>query len=794
MTRIDGARLDIQGWAGGVREDIEPRAWSRGAGVLDDALNIVPVGGDRLAVRGGSRVQLAFALNGISQVLGVFPFSPVGAVAIAFSAANDRHYAYALTDTLTFALPNGSPTESGSSVSLGSGWETAAPGRPQAVELFETLYVIDTATANRRPMVTIKLVGSALVCTTPTYNLDGIPGNDAPMRPGVISAFNSHIFIGGYDSEAANLAPHMVRHSFLGRDPSNVDGFDPDAYSIFGAQGQPVRAMCPGNTILLAAKENELYRITGSGRGVEGWQFPYAQLNNSQGFGVTNPYALAQYNGTWYGVGRAGPFRTDGSSVDGLLGEKRERARSWARVGALETAFVLAHPDRQLILFGFHQSGSPQRPTLPFVLWTWDVERERWQAAQQYPRTFHFVGAIPTATGGGPSQQPSAPVQLLTRGNYAFDSVTCTFSAGDLTATTEVWAREANGISYLVQTLPAGIQRFTIPAPVSKRLFVRLRHAKGITTGEFTGEVPCYTRILAPQVKAGANVNNGAVRADFLTYVEGTDLNVFDTSGRELIYPARTAGFTTEFNLPNDACVTFIAPDQGAAYGATSVHPEWPLGYEESEVAECHTLSHKCTPTPIANLAPDPRQRTEQGGMQFTSIAVTFFPAWQGESYRVEYRLNGAPDWIAGPVVATTLVDPLDLVEVTLSGLNPSTSYEVSVVNVRTGARSASFVMFTKLAAPTMTAATAGGPGSPVVNLTVTMPRASLTLVLSNALGTYEATYVDAAVGPVTYQSTIGVCGSPDRYYARAQDVAWPEPFQYSEAVAVDVINPCVVG
>lgn len=794
MTRIDGTRLDVQGWAGGVREDIEPRAWSRGAGVLDDALNLVPVGGDRLAVRGGSRLEVAFAEQAISQVLGIFPFSPVGAVVIAFSAQNDRHYAYALKDTMRFALPSGTPTETGSRASLGTGWETATPGRPQAVELFETLYVVDTALTARRPMVTIKVIGNALVCATPSYNLDGIGGNDAPQRPGVISVFNSHLFVAGYDSEAANLAPHMVRHSFLGRDPSTATGFDPEAYTILGAQGQPVRALCPGNTILLAAKENELYRITGSGRGVEGWQFPFAQLNNSQGFGVTNPYALAQYNGTWYGCGRAGPFRTDGSSVDSLLGEKRERARSWARVGALETAFVVPHPDRQLILFGFYTTGDPSRPTLPFSLWTWDIERERWQAPQQYPRTFHFVGAIATATGGGPSQQPSSPVQSFLRGDYAFDSITGTFSSGDLTATTQVWAREADGVSYLVQTLPAGIQRFTIPAPTSRRLFIRLRHAKGVTTGEFTGEVPCYTRILAPQVKAGANVNNGAVRADYLTYVAGTDLNVFDSSGREDVYPARPAGFTTEFNLTDDACVTYDVPDQGAAYGATSVHPEWPLGYEESEVAECHTLSHQCTPIPIAGLAPDPRQRTEQGGMQLTSLTVQFFPSWQGESYRVEHRLNGGTTWTPGPVVATSLSASLDLVEVVLSGLNASTTYEVSIVNVRTGARSAPVVMFTRLAAPSLTVATAGGPGSPVVNLTVAMPRASLTLCLYNALGTYEALYENAAVPATTYQSTIGVCGSPDRYYARALDMAWPEAFRYSEAATVDVVNPCVIG
>lgn len=361
--RLKGvSRINIPGWAG-VLEDLDPSGWSpKKGGVLDQAFNLVPVSGNKLAVRGGSGVKRTFTQGAISQVLGIYPFSPTGAICFAYSASGQRHYAYALTDRGEWALPTSGPTELGSRVSMGTLWDTATVGNPQGEELFETFYVSDASDLTRRPLVTLKVTGGALVAATPDYDLDGTGGNDAPMEPYCCASFASHLFVAGYDSEAADPAPHMVRHSFLGVDPGTLAGFDADAYAIFGAQGQPVRAMTPGNTILMAAKENELYRITGAGRALPGWQFAYQQLDNTLGLGVANAHALCHVLGRWYGSGRGGPFITDGASVGSL---SMTRKRSWASVDQLSVAFVKPHPDRHLVLFGFHVAGSPAGPTSP---------------------------------------------------------------------------------------------------------------------------------------------------------------------------------------------------------------------------------------------------------------------------------------------------------------------------------------------------------------------------------------------------------------------------------------------
>lgn len=788
--RIKNVRsITLPGFAG-VREDLDPSGWDpRKGGVLDTAFNLVPVNGNKLAVRGGSAVKRTLTQGAISQVLGIFPFSPTGALMFAYSASGQKHYAYALTDRGEWALPTSSPTELGSRVSLGTDWATATVGNPQGEELFETFYVDDASDLNRRPLVTLKVTGGALVAATPIYDLDGTGGNDAPMKPYCLASFASHVFVAGYDSEAADPAPHLVRHSFLGVDPGTLPGFDPDAYALFGAQGQPVRAMAPGNTLLMAAKENELYRITGSGRALPGWQFAYQQLDNTLGLGVAHAHALCHVLGKWYGSGRGGPFISDGTIVESIVPTRR---RSWASVDQLSVAFVKPHPDRNLILFGFHVAGSPSRPNFPFELWAWDLVGGRWAPTQRYPQTFHFVGAIAADVSSGPTTLPSALAQMFDYGEFEFSAITGRFSSGDLTASTEVWTREADGASTLATTLPPGIQRFRVTAATSRLTFVKLRHTKGIAVSEFSGETPMWSRLVAPEVKVGTPVNDGLVRSDFQTFVPNTDLLTFDTYRNEVDYLNRPAGFTTEFDLDNTACYTFIAPDLGALYSAKSRDLTWPVGHTESAEVECHTYAHKCTGD-ISTYAPEPRQRLERGGMALTSIAVVFFPARNSQQLRVDYRESGTVVWTAGPTV-TSSATALDLMEVSLTGLNHSLQYDVAIVNVASGARSSVVVMYTKLAPVTaLVAHTAGSPGSPVTDLTVTPAISGHSLLLYNALETYVALYANV-LGVATYQSLAGVCGAADRYFARTANAAWPDGFDFSEAVTVDIDDPCLVA
>jgi hypothetical protein len=795
----DASTLTIPGWLGGTFEGVEAGAWdTRKQGLVDRARNFVPVEGAKLGVRGGSAVQLTLAAGDVANVLGLWPFSPTGAIAIAFDPVADTHYAYALTDTLEFALPVGTPTEAGSRVELGSEWETPTAGRPNAVELFEKLYVFDASETGRRAMVSLKVQGGALVATTPVYNLDGVGGNDAAMRPFCGAAFSSVLFAFGWDSEAEGIAPHLARHSFLGVDPVEAAGFDPDAYAILGAHGQPVRAAVPGNTILLVAKESELYRITGTGRGFPGWQFAFQSLANSQGRGCATADALCHADGIWYGVGRAGPFATDGVEVFDLL---PPRLRSWPSVDTLDVAWVRPHPERKAILFGFHIAGEPSRPAYPFEIWVYDRARNQWSGSDwRFPRTFHVVAAIASGVSAGPSNVPDDLEQVFDAGQFAFEQVWGTFSAGDVQASTEVWAREPDGVSQIVAVLPKGVQRFSFDANASKRVFVKLRHVKGGAIGEFTGELAFYTRVLAPLVTAGPPFNDGPVRADYFNYNDLADILTSDSGGFENEYPDQPPGVNVEQDLPNDACIVTDPPDQGAIYAAQARRNDWPVGFDLSASVECHTLGHKCAGG-IELLAPEPRQRLERGGMQEDSIFVTFFPSRTGQRLTVQYRVQGETEWLDGPFVITTPAAGLGYTELLLTGLAHSTIYEVrlncEVQSIEggfiAGFPSAAVAMFTTLKPPTLVAE-AIGTGTPTVRLTVTQFVDGHDLFLYNALATYEALYPAIAAGTDTYESLVGVCGTGDRYFARHRSTDWPEGWQFSDAAFDDVADPCVTA
>jgi hypothetical protein len=131
---------EIAGWTGGIREDSEPALAisDDGAGRLRAGENFVHQAGLRLVRRGGTVRRVTFALNAISDVLAVAPFSPTGGLVVTHSAANARHYVHGITEEGAHALPVGAATEAGSRVVLPDEWFGASAARPQIVELFET--------------------------------------------------------------------------------------------------------------------------------------------------------------------------------------------------------------------------------------------------------------------------------------------------------------------------------------------------------------------------------------------------------------------------------------------------------------------------------------------------------------------------------------------------------------------------------------------------------------------------------------------------------------------------------
>lgn len=805
--RIPGAkRQHFAGWAGGVWEDSEPDLSGDSAvGVLQEAMNTVSTPGGRRAVRHGTRVVQTFsAVSGddISDVVGIFRWSQTGAIAIAHSEEAEKHFAYALDTGAQFALPVGSVTESGSRVD--AEWDGTTPGRPLGVELFETLYVVDTTlnSGNRQPMIALKLDTGALVASVPTYDLDASGGSPGPIFPVCAAVYNGVLFVAGYDSETGGFQPHLLRHSWLGRNPAAADGFHYLAYAVIGALNEPIMALSPGSSLLLVAKENELYRVSGQGKGIEGWQYAIAQVDNSLGFGCSSPYAVAHVNGMWYGVGSGGPWRSDGARVESLL---PGRNRSWAAIDNLALAFVRPHPDRRRIVFGFHRAGESDYPIAPYRFWLWDIERERWDSDWQSgtTRSYHVIEPIPGSVVV-PDTAPLSLAQSFEDGEFMawigpvlgttthYRQVWGTFTPGDTSAETEVWVRFKDSDSYgLNQTLPAGVRRFQVLAPVPGELYhgpytIRVRHKKAGNYSNYSAEVLFYPPLIPPDFRAWFNptVSSGAWVSVFRNVP-------FDV--RAVSTPAHLNKTWTE-NPP--AGLEFAgnpSPFQLTDYQAWHETAEWPVGHQQSILTECQALSNN-------TLLPDKhvsaaRQIFWSGNIS-TQRAVVLWSVMDKEiDYELEFRLAGSSDsWV---VADTRQNEPMpafnvpffSLIGTVGSPLTPGTKYEMRVRNTVSGVVSATTYFYTALPEPSVTSIVA--TGTPEVTLTLSIPQDGHDVRIYNADKSYDVTEANVSSGPLVKVSTEGSCGVPDRYFIRTYDSDWPAGFQYSNVVIADIASPC---
>jgi hypothetical protein len=206
---------EIAGWTGGIREDSEPALAisDDGAGRLRAGENFVHQAGLRLVRRGGTVRRVTFALNAISDVLAVAPFSPTGGLVVTHSAANARHYVHGITEEGAHALPVGAATEAGSRVVLPDEWFGASAARPQIVELFETAFIADRSDGTPKPLVAVTEVGGALVAANVSADLDGntVVGL---LRPSGIAVHASVLFAWGWEDDrrwAACAAPFVSR-------------------------------------------------------------------------------------------------------------------------------------------------------------------------------------------------------------------------------------------------------------------------------------------------------------------------------------------------------------------------------------------------------------------------------------------------------------------------------------------------------------------------------------------------------------------------------------------------------
>jgi len=786
-VRIPGAKtVHVAGWGGGLYEDAEPDLVDprgRVVGTLDDGLNLTITPGGRLRVRGGSEVAQTFAAvtgNAISDVLNLFRFSPTGAIAVAHTSGGSKHYTYALSDEMEFALPIGSESEAGSRADLT--WNTATPGRPVAAELFERLYVVDASLTNRRELVEIKISGGGLGVTKPTYDLDASGGAPGAVKGYTIAAFNGVLFVAGWQDEVTTFEPAVLRHSFLGVDPVAAGGFDADAFLLVGAKGQAITALAAGNNILLVAKEHELYRVTGSGRGVAGWQYPISALDNTLGLGCANPYALAHAEGFWYGIGRAGPWRSDGRSVEML---RRGRDRSWGRADTLEVATVVPDPERHCILFGFHETGRPEYETAPFSWWKWDAIHERWDITERYARSFHTACAIPQGAAHAAAGPPSDVEQSFAFGHGDFGAtvLTGTFTLGDAGAETEVWLRHATQSDVLTQTLAAGVARFTISAIVLnwEVCYVKLRHKKGGVWSDFSGEIEFYPRLHPPALTLSR------------TTTPSNTVSVVNYAGNSLVQHLHGDGgaWSKDWLDAPSGLNTDTPTSLGSPMTATIEEPAL-VGHEESQA---NTIYLQALVTAPAGSTPSPPSQNMSIDLAETAINVLWQPHnTVGGAHQLQYRVSGGGSYTTAQSFTQS---GLATHQLQITGLSASTAYDVRVTLAGATSPSAATVMYTKLEAPTIAVAQ-GGAGTPDVDITVTVPASAggydvRVFSASNSSGTpgYNQLHAAQSAGAHVYNSTAGTCGVGDKYYAAIYNSAWPADWRYSDLVSDEIANPC---
>lgn len=400
-------------------------------------------------------------------------------------------------------------------------------------------------TSNTATTLTVPSWSIATPDTTSLYVIT--PGVAQEIQPYCVETYNNVLFIAGYGSEAAGDLdrPEVVRHSFLGVAPSNSlalgdisDGFDKNAYNLIGAKGQRVTAMKQGRGILLVAKANELYRISGAGRAYPGWQYATEMLMNTSGFGVANPNALCFAEGYWYGIGAAGMFRTDGFlKVEPMTGPRRA---DFLGLDFLANTFCFYHPDRRGVLFGVHPQGTTPAQ-YPYELWFWDTERERWQPdwILATPTAFFHGNNIPTTSVLGPSAPPSVPItSAITTTGY-----TASWTNGDATAQTEFWQLDTTLTWVLNSTQAPGIASVGVTGDLSHAQYQwKVRHVKNGLLSGYTSPLTVQTLLIgmalsltdpghgAPLVLNVTNANEGLVTV--VIQQDGVDWRTFTNQAK----------------------------------------------------------------------------------------------------------------------------------------------------------------------------------------------------------------------------------------------------------------------
>lgn len=534
MTQLLARPRNFAGWVRGLIQKGDHAVVP--LGTIEAGENFVAVAGGGLRTRGGSRIVLTLldgSSNEVAHTPLLVPFTPCGMIAIGWSDALNKHYAYRLTANGA-VFDTDMPTSRHDLTGMAAGaWNNGTvPARPVAAELWEKLFVCDAniTYASRNTFFSINSAG-ALV--EPTFAFGA--GAAQAIRPYCLEEYNGVLFIAGYGTEDASDAdrPEMLRHSFLGKSPDAADGFDPFAFALIGAKGQRITGLRKGRGILLVAKENELFRVTGFGRAYAGWQYTIEPVMNTAGLGVSNPLALAfaEVNGAgyWYGIGKSGPWRSDGFGVETLV-----EPRDWRDINLETTSWVSFHPDRRVVLFGVHPAVavSGRSTTHPWKIWAWDVDRDVWTADWVVTGSDPaYATACPSGTIATPSGPPTGPSTT----SITATGFTANWTCADASAETEYWEKTGTaGTWALASVKTATTATHVVTGKVGHQdYYWKVRHRIGSVYTDYAAEQTVQTLIPVPIILTITSTKTGVpnIPVDLLVEVDAAGSSVLDVEG-----------------------------------------------------------------------------------------------------------------------------------------------------------------------------------------------------------------------------------------------------------------------
>lgn len=599
--RLVGAEESVRyGWSE-IIEDAEPAEGYRRVGfslvpygVMDSCLNFVKTTAGRTAVRGGSQVKLTLPTT--TEVLSINRYSQDGVAIVGYnSAAGGSHEVSLYSADLSTLVASGS-----------LGW-TGGAARAHSVELFEKMYIADATPGigNRKQLVSVNASG---VVTPVTAQLGGA---SEAVRPFCIATYSSVLFASGFDTGQVD-APAKLWASFLGQSPDAAPpaNFDPQAWIIIGAQGEYITAMAPGQSVLLIAKEAELYQLTGAGQANPGWQYAVQPVENSDYLGVKWPGGLCYAEGYWYGISEAGPWRYDGSKPPEVL--VRSRLRSWGDVTSISQAVVRYDPTRRAVMFGLITGTD----TSIRNIWLYDIDQEGWVGDWRLPIGVNDCFAIAESGLAAPSGPPTG--LAINDSAATLTSISGSLGNSDITSSTEVWVDSGSG--YVKnQTLNPNVLTFTVtglPANLAGNL--KLRYIKNGIPSAFGPSTPIHT-LLSPPLLTATATSPTTVTVQVTQQSNLSDVKLTRNAGLIKTWPAQPNGQVTLNDTGLTASTTY-------AYSATASRADWPSVINTSTAATAQVTTPASGGGGGGTIATPGTPTFADGSATLTSAHASFTP------------------------------------------------------------------------------------------------------------------------------------------------------------------------